>query len=399
MKHRIRFLQTGDLHIGRGRSAWGEAYALLRAEHLFDALFETAVAQKCQGILICGDVFDAKSVTHGEREIVARKLSSAPVPTYVIPGNHDLIKAGGSNLDFLAEITENTDEIPNLHIAFAGAPALWTVKHKAESTATPLKILGAPVELSEDQPWIESWAASTDPNDAFIFMGHATVFSCVRNDMNWRPDAPKDKGISLAKAATAPAVKWWAFGDIHRRQRLPTLPESANGWYAGSPIQMDFGEDSDRGALIVAMDWTERRGWYFHGKRYVRLDTEDSQFAPLITVLREEDLEGLPKDALIKLAKGLVLPTKRHAQVVRTLKVVSDHSTPEKAVRAAQGAVDAEGTVVALEAFDPLLADLKDVEDDVLAGLIHHDNEQLRGEARKIVKLAVERYRERTFVS
>lgn len=397
--YRFRFLQTGDIHVGRGRNSWGAQVSLARSRQLFAALYETAAREKCHAVLINGDVFDAKSVTHAERELVSRCLAEAPLPTYVIPGNHDLIKPGTSNLDFLAEITENTDEIPNLHVAFADKPAVWYADHPAADDTPSLRILGAPVEFSEDQAWIESWVTSIDPNDEYIFMGHATVFACVRNDAKWRPEASKDKGISLAKAGRATQVKWWSFGDIHRRQKLPTLPEGANGWYAGSPIQMDFGEEPDRGALIVAIDFNDRRGWHFKGKRYVRLDTDDSPFAPLVTVLRPEELDALPKDALIRLAKGLVLPEKRHEQVVKTLKVVDDRSTPEKALRARVSDADDDAEPQPLEAFDPLLADLSAVEAEVLADLPHADDKVVRGEARKVVAHAVDRYRERTFVS
>ena len=395
---RFRFLQTGDIHVGKGRShpAWGEKLSLERAEHTFDVMYAVAEKHKCHAVLITGDVFDRKSVTNAERELVSRKLAAAPLPTFVIPGNHDLKSRKNSNLDFLAEITENTDEIPNLHVAFSDTPAVWSAP--TENTS-PLHILGAPSVLSEDQAWIESWVNSLDPNDEYIFMGHATVFSCMRNDMRWRPEVGKDKGITLAKVGLAPQVKWWAFGDIHRRQKLPTLPESANGWYAGSPIQMDFGEEPNRGALVVALDWSPKQGWVFKGKRYVRFDTDDGPFKPLVTVLRQEDLDSIPDGALIKLAKGLVLPTKLHEQVVRTLKVVDDRSTPERAARAAQSAVDAEGNVAALEAFDPLLADLKDVESDVLGGLPNADDPMTFAEAKMVVGLAVDRYRERTFVS
>jgi DNA repair exonuclease SbcCD nuclease subunit len=397
MSHRFRFLQTGDIHVGKLRGV-GEKLSLERAGHTFDVIFETAQKQNCHAVLINGDLFDRKSVTNGERELVSRKLAEAPLPTFVIPGNHDLQKPGRSNLDFLAEITEHTNEIPNLHVAFADAPSCW----EAPTGDMPggLFILGAPVELSENQAWIESWAAGLEDNgQQFIFMGHGTVFSSMRNDTRWRPDAGKDKGISLAKAGLAPQVVWWSYGDIHRRQKLPTLPTSANGWYSGSPIQMDFGEEPNRGALVVAFDWDKQRGWYFKGKRYVRFDIDGGHFAPLITVLKEEEIDSLPENALLKLAKGLVLPTKRHEQVLRTLKVVADYSTPEKAVRAAKDSVDADGEVVALEAFDPLMADLKDVEADVLDGLPHGDDPVIQSEARKVVGRAVDRYQERTFVS
>jgi len=387
---RFRFLQTGDLHVGRGRGSWGEEKALARAERLFDVLYETAREEKCHALIICGDIFDQKNVTNRERELVSRKLTqgSAAMPTYVSCGNHDLKSKTNSNLDFLAEITENSDEIPNLHVAFSNQEALWEVKLN-------LSIWAVSCPLSEDQEWIESRVAELPEDRQFVFMGHATIKGCARNDMNWRPEEGKDKGLSLARASTAPNVVWWAFGDIHKRQALPTLASGANGWYAGSPIQMDFGETPNRGGLVVVLE--ERRGkWVYRGRRYVRMD--DKGFAPLVTVTKEEQLDELPEDALIRLGKGLVLPSSRHEQVVKTLPIVDDWSTPEAAL-VAVAEPGQEGQAQTLEAFDPLMSSLPEVEAEVLDGLPDRDNKLVYSEAKQLVGQAVERYRERTFVS
>ena len=400
MKTRYRVLQVGDLHIGRGRSSWGEKVSLERASHLLDVIFRTAKAEKVHSVLITGDVFDTKAVTNKEREVLARKLTQYAgregVPTYVIPGNHDLVTKTASNLDFLAEITEQTKEIPNLHVAFAHRESIWESPTTDFGMPGGLSVIGVPVTMSEDQHWIEGFCEKLPTDGQFIFMGHGTIQGCVRNDANWRPSEAEDvHRLSLKNAAKSPQVVWWAYGDIHKRQKLPTLPEHARGWYAGSPVQMDFGEIPNRGGLVVALDWTELRGWHYKGHRYVRMD--DQGFAPLITVLKEEDIDSLPPDALIRLGAGLVLPESRHKQLVSTLKVVEDRSTPEAAVIAA--GTDEHGEPMPLEVFDPLLADLSVVEDTVLDGLPNANEPVLRAEARKVVEQAVERFRARTYVS
>ena len=44
-----------------------------------------------------------------------------------------------------------------------------------------------------------------------------------------------------------PLVSYAAFGHIHKPQRLPL---SQNGWYAGSPIQLDFGEAGEQKQVL-----------------------------------------------------------------------------------------------------------------------------------------------------
>jgi DNA repair exonuclease SbcCD nuclease subunit len=386
MSTRWRFLQTGDLHIGRGRARWGEKEALNRSALLFDVIYKTAKAEKCHAVLITGDVFDTKAVTNGERELVARKFAqyagSTGIPTYVIPGNHDLTTAKTGNLDYLAEIS-GSGEMPNLHVAHSEKVEVW-------DAAPGLSVIGAPVGFSENQAWVDEYAQSLPKDRYFIFMGHATVAGCVRNDMGWKPPEQEDsRRLSLAAAAkAAPQVVFWAYGDIHKRQKLPTLPAGSNGWYAGSPIQMDFGEEPDRGALVVVME-SKAGAWSYVGKRYVRFDTPENGFAALIKVTSADQVDSLPKNAYLLIDKDVVLSTEQHKQVVGTFKVVEDRSTPELQVPQGQAA---------MEVVDPLLADLALVEKEVLAGLAS-TAPHTEAEAKKVVGMAIERFRERTYVS
>lgn len=383
---RWRFLQTGDLHVGRGRTAFGERVVLERTKRMFDVIFREASEQKCHAVLITGDIFDTKTVTNSEREAVTRKLMQYAgrdgIPTYVIPGNHDLTTATSGNLDYLAEVA-TSGEVPNLHIAFSHTVEVW-------EAAPGLSVIGAPVGFSESQTWLDDYVAKLPKDRQYVFMGHGSIQGCVRNDAGWKPTMQEDsKRLSLANAAVlAPQIVWWAYGDIHKRQKLPTLPEGANGWYSGSPIQMDFGEQPDRGALIIALD-QEAEGWKFAGRRYVRFDTPENGFAPLVTITDASQIESVPRDALIRIAKGVIIPSDRHQQVVRDLKVVDDRSLPEVA-----GSPVTQG----IEVFDPLLSDLAVVEREVLSGL-SGKSEKTEAEAKKVVGLAVERFRERTYVS
>lgn len=392
---RYRFLQTGDLHVGKGRSSWGEAEALDRADKLFDRLYAIARAEKCHAVLITGDVFDTKSVTISERDLVTEKLFKYAgrdgIETFVISGNHDLTKAGESNLDYLAVIS-NSREIPKLHVAPADKAEFWNTPYPK------LQIAGVPVGLSETQEGVEGVVKSLDPDMQYIFMGHGTVGGSLRNDANWRPEAAKDANrLNLGKVAPhAPNVVWWAYGDIHKRQPLPGLPETAKGWYAGSPIQMDFGEKADRGVLVVALDCEYPNGnWKYVGKRYIRVDEPEAGFAELVRVIKEEQLDSVPEKALLQLAPNLVLSAERRAQVVSKFRVVDDRTIP-----ISDSATDTQAvTTGTMQVFDPLLADLNVVEQEVLTDLPSASEPQVLEEAKKVVGLAVERYRNRTFVA
>jgi DNA repair exonuclease SbcCD nuclease subunit len=375
-------LQTSDLHIGKGRSSWGAKAALERAERMLDVLFTIAKERRCDAVVIAGDVFDAKEVTNRERELVTRKFSQYAgrdgIPTFVTPGNHDLISRRASNLDFLAEITERTSEIPNLHVAFARAPSTW-------EAAPGLLVLGVPAAVSESRKKLEKLTAGLDKTKSYVLVGHGLVRGSV-DDSGY---APGGKLTLRAAARAAPQIVWWAFGDVHARQPLPTLPRGARGWYAGSPVQMNFGEKPDRGCLVVTLALEEGR-WRFFNKRYVRVD--DRGFVPLVTVQTEEELAALPADALIRLGPGLRLPSSRRAQLVTTMRVVEDLSLP----------TDIPPDLIdngVLKVFDPLLANKEELERTVLSGLLPSDDIPLHDEARLVVEQAVELFRQRIYLS
>jgi len=392
---RFTFVQTGDWHIGRGRTTWGEAISMRRGAFVIGECYRVAREHKAQALLVCGDVCDTKYVTNAERELLIDTLvrgTSGPegIETYVSVGNHDMTTATTSNLDFLAVLAA-TGEIPRLHVGFAHQAAIW-------NTAAPgLAILGAPPAVSEHQGALEAVVDALDTSMDYVVMGHGTIGGCVRNDMGWKPPSEQDaKRLSLLHVASnAPHVRWWAYGDIHKRQELPTLPEGSYGWYAGSPIQMDFGETPDRGVLVVSLDQREDR-WQYRGRKYVRLDTPESGIEPLVRVLAPEDLDDLPEHALIQLGPDLMLPTERYNQVISKYRVVDDRSTPV-AAREALSIADVEQGVQ-LQAFDPLMADLHVVEEQVLREFKYPDDAALQ-EAKKIVGLARERYRARTYLS
>ena len=86
--------------------------------------------------------------------------------------------------------------------------------------------------------------------------------------------------------------KWNFLGASQKRQKLPTLPEGANGAYAGSPIQMNFGETEDRGVYILK--FKNDGGWKYSGKKYVRIDNRG--FIPLVTVKSQDQLDDLPEE-------------------------------------------------------------------------------------------------------
>ena len=88
----MRILHTADLHLDSAFSSFGkkdaEQYRALGRE-LLKNIFDCAKHEKCQMILIAGDLFDSKFVSNDTRALFLSLVKNAEIPVVIAPGNHD----------------------------------------------------------------------------------------------------------------------------------------------------------------------------------------------------------------------------------------------------------------------------------------------------------------------
>ena len=88
----MRILHTGDMHLDSAFSAFAqkeaEEYRELGRE-LLKNVFECAKHEKCQMILVAGDLFDGKFVSNDTRALFVSLVKNANIPVVIAPGNHD----------------------------------------------------------------------------------------------------------------------------------------------------------------------------------------------------------------------------------------------------------------------------------------------------------------------
>lgn len=328
---KIRLFHTGDWHIGKGRASWGKEVSLARSSAVIDAIYATARRLKADGVIAAGDIFDNKTVLYQELRLLAEKMAEHAsekrgIPTYMIPGNHDGIREGATNLDWLSVLAQ--EEMPNLHVAIT--PTLVNI-------APGLSLYLVPAEWSENQKWVEKAVRKLPDDESVVFVGHAAVEGSVYDS-----GVPSDSTLNLSKAGKSKKVLWWAFGDIHTHQRIPTLPRG-NGSYSGSPAQMNFGEKLPKGGVLITL--SDKSGsWRVASSDFVEIASDD--IAPLHTVSSAD--EEIPDNALLKLGKDVVLPSEKREAIVA--RVVDDQSH-------GVGYEKMSKKIAKVIPFDPLLGD------------------------------------------
>ena len=121
MTPNFKFAIVSDLHIALPHTIWNAPNRFHLVEisiPAFEQILTQLIANPPDFLLLPGDL-----VQHGERENhewLANRLAQLPFPTYVVPGNHDVVRLHGSDLE------DESEERPHLPLRLSqNLPALW----------------------------------------------------------------------------------------------------------------------------------------------------------------------------------------------------------------------------------------------------------------------------------
>lgn len=250
----MRILHTSDWHAGK---AWkGQT----RLDELALVLDDLATAVEREGVdlvLMTGDVFDTSSPSADAERLVFgffRRIGRLDVPSAVIAGNHDSptrVEAWGQ-LAELARVTASG--VPKRHDE-GGCVTIAT--RSGEQARVALLPFVSPARA------VTAEALATGPDDAGT--GYAAYMRAFVQELacGFRPDSvnlllahthlrgavvgSSERRVHVGEAWMADAemlprtAQYVALGHIHRHQQVTTSPVPT--WYAGAPLQLDFGEE------------------------------------------------------------------------------------------------------------------------------------------------------------
>ena len=258
----MRLLHTADWHIGR--ALMGHA----RDEDIRAAVEEVigiARAERPDVIVHAGDVFDGPRPAYQDLRwgVDALRELASVAPTIVLAGNHD----APALFDLLDRLLGPD---PRLRfVARALPPDAGGVIELPGPRAEIARIAPIPfihqnriVEYLEDPAtWMTSYADRVDRIQRALAAGltdgydparHVLVLAAhlfvtgARFSTSERPLTVSDAYATHAERL--PQVSYAAYGHVHRPQRLPG---SVPGRYAGSVVQLDFGELDERKEVVL----------------------------------------------------------------------------------------------------------------------------------------------------
>ena len=258
----MRILHTSDWHAGR---IWKSQNRLSELQNVLEHLGDFVEDERIDLLLMSGDVFDSGSPPADAERAVSiffKRLGRAGVPSVVIAGNHD----HPTRLDTWGLLAE-----------FVGVQARGLPRRRLEGGLIELPTRSQELACIAAIPFapvgriVDALALARDESRARQQYADAMQRIFAHLAEGFRPDAVNiaiahshvagakpsgsERVVTLGDdwAATAQSLpasaQYVALGHIHRPQRVDSAGPHTE--YAGSPLQLDFGEVTDEKSFVV----------------------------------------------------------------------------------------------------------------------------------------------------
>ncbi len=262
----MRVLHTSDWHVGktiRGHSRIEEHQAVL-AE-----IVDIATREHVDLILVAGDLYESAAPSAEAESVVIEALLAlrTVAPVIAIAGNHD----HAARFDAVRPMAEQLGIIVRGRVARPDDGGVVVVEtasgERARIALLPfcsprfsvraadllrLDAAAAHAEYADRLAGIVgALCADADPGAVNLLVAHCMVRGGLTGGGE-RAAQTAFEPYWLSGTAFPPSLAYAALGHLHLAQRVPT---GAPAWYAGSPLQVDFGE-AGAGKQVLIVDVT-----------------------------------------------------------------------------------------------------------------------------------------------
>jgi DNA repair exonuclease SbcCD nuclease subunit len=209
----IRIGFIGDPHVGRAERWTNYDTALQLHKRLLEQQLDLCRQHKCSHVVMLGDLFDDPNPNQDKLAMVLEVFSGEKdLPIMCIAGNHDVQDAKVNSLRLLAKLP--------------GAGALRNISFHIKPEVVKwegFRILALP------------WGNPLPDDRVHLTVFHETALGCRRDN-----GTPSSKGME-------------EFNNLSIGGHIHTPQASGKYVYAGTAVQMSFGEDSSKRFLYVNM--------------------------------------------------------------------------------------------------------------------------------------------------
>jgi DNA repair protein SbcD/Mre11 len=257
----VKIVHTSDWHIGR---RWKGIQRLDELEAVLDHLAAFIERESIDLVLHTGDVFESRNPPAEAEQLVNRfliRVGRTGAKMLIVAGNHD----DPLRLDARSLLTE----FVNVQIVGRPRSAFWggtrTIETRSGETAVvaalPFASPGAWVsalDLAGDEPAarskyaemferaVQDLCGAFQPDAVNLLMAHTFIEGAQFGESERRVHIGADWAASPEALPTT--ASYIALGHLHKPQQID-VPVPA--YYAGSLLQMDFGEAGEEKTFVV----------------------------------------------------------------------------------------------------------------------------------------------------
>jgi len=260
----VRFLHTGDWHVGRsirGRSRIDEFDAAL------SQVVEIATSEGVDCVLVSGDLHDQRAVTPDADRLIFEtfiKLFEAGIPVVAIPGNHDSAARMAAFAPLLDRV--GTRMVARMRHPNKGGMVEVGSRSGSETASiaclpfvSPRRFLDGTSEFEDlasgyvnfDEGMghlLEVFEGTFRRDHVNVVLGHLFVAGAQPSGSEREVTVGSDYAVSAARLPST--ASYVALGHIHKPQKVKGA--AADTRYCGSLLQLDFGErGQDKSVLVV----------------------------------------------------------------------------------------------------------------------------------------------------
>jgi exonuclease SbcD len=258
----MRILHTADWHVGKSlarRPRLDEAGAALKE------VVAIARDEKVDAVLICGDIYEHLAPSPEAEALVYEALlalEQQQIPVVIIPGNHDAPKRWSAVAPLLKRfsvfvvpevlrperggVVEVKSRDGSTTAQIAALP--WVTEQRMISATEMMGLAEAPNQAYADEMarLIKALCGTLDARKCTVFAGHLFVSGSKLGGGERSLTVGQIYGVT---PQAMPQVQYVALGHVHRPQRVPGSAVPAR--YAGSLLQLDFGEKDQKKSVTV----------------------------------------------------------------------------------------------------------------------------------------------------
>lgn len=259
----MRLLHTGDWHVGK---TLARRSRIEEAREALAVVVSVAVEHEVDAVLVCGDVFEHLSPSPEAEQLVYEALlhfERERIPVVLLAGNHDHPQRWRAIEPLLTRFAVHV--VPEVRRPDQGgmielaardgsmsaqiAVLPWVTERRLVGAAELMGLAGQPYQTYAEEVarLLEALCAPFDPDKCNLLACHLYISGTV--------PAGSERQLTIGDLFAVPpqalpaTAQYVALGHVHRPQRVPGVAVPAR--YAGSLLQLDFGEAGQEKSLLL----------------------------------------------------------------------------------------------------------------------------------------------------